>query len=322
MRVFDKIVPFLDKSVEDIGSFILVDDKKLPLDSFFFKEIVPSVVGTLVFVDGGNGEILRSPSISLQFVRLAAVFFKDNVRVNKIVREFFVLVSAEGDSAYRCRVFDLNGEVSDSFVVDAFDSELRQGSHRVSAGVVGSHVRKLAEIRFASELVSGLDEGSVLVRDGDLSLSGPFVGEVFSSLSVLAKSRGVRVVGLSKSCSLCSDSGVPAVFAVSSIAPVGVWFYFANNNVGFVKLHSASRYVFRFDVFSHDVDFLHDIFSLLSSNSCDPVFLGYPFGLVEVDKFARVSSGELSQLKLRFFAKFDFSGLESSLNAHDVLNTL
>ena len=60
------------------------------------------------------------------------------------------------------------------------------------------------------------------------------------------------------------------------------------------------------------------------ANALDPAFLGYPYGLVEADKFAQVTRHETAQLRARFAvqSKELFKGVESALDAHDILDAL
>ncbi len=63
------------------------------------------------------------------------------------------------------------------------------------------------------------------------------------------------------------------------------------------------------------------IFSALAENSQDPVFLGYPYGLVDADKNARVSNAEKGFLRTVFSSKIDLEKY-NQLDAHDVLDKI
>lgn len=327
MHAFDSIVPHISSLLTDKGSIIHVNDHvRVKLRKDAFDSFSPSP-GNLVFVDGGNGEILKGPNVSLQFCRLAASRYEGRRRVWRESVDFFVAVVAKRrdlDLVYDAQVFDLEGRQLASFSVDSLDPSLRSGDHRVSADAVANHVRKVEELRFAKEILKRLGKGDVLVRDGDLLSSGPFLKDELRRFSLASEKLGVHVIGLSKTCHLCTDAGASAVSAVRALAPGGSWFYFADGIVGFVRLHENSRYVFRFDVFPHDHSVLKQIFGYLSFISADPVFLGYPYGLVEVDKSARVSEHELRSLRTRFSlaSKGSFDLLEAAVDAHDLLNTL
>lgn len=328
MNAFDTIVPFLERNIPGEGTVIHVNDHvRIPVKKDAFKPL-SSVAKTVVFVDGGNGDVLRSANVNVQFVRLAAVFYQGSNRVKREQKEFFVVTVARKrdlDLVFEARMFDVNGGImGTSMIVDSLDPALRSGYHRVTPEVVGSHVRKLEEVKFAKEIVRELKQGDVLVRDGDLLLTGPHVSDELRALRLAGENLKVHILGLSKTSRLCADSGASATALISSIAPGGVWYYFVDGFVGFVKLHGRSKHVFRFDVFSHDRASLPDTLGALIPLSADPVFVGYPYGLVDVDKCARVSDHELRQLRLRFSlkAKGLFDSLEASVDAHDILNKI
>ena len=67
-----------------------------------------------------------------------------------------------------------------------------------------------------------------------------------------------------------------------------------------------------------------EVAAALAANATDAAFPGYPYGLIEADKFAQVTRTEGEQLKLRLLAK---GGKElqqhlHALDAHDILNLL
>ena len=57
----------------------------------------------------------------------------------------------------------------------------------------------------------------------------------------------------------------------------------------------------------------------------DPVFIGYPYGLVEADRIARISNQEKESLKTMFLVKLRNKNIEkylSSVNAHEILDRI
>ena len=77
------------------------------------------------------------------------------------------------------------------------------------------------------------------------------------------------------------------------------------------------------DVFSHDRSSLPIAWSALAANAEDPAFLGYPYGLLDADKFAQVTKDETAQFRAHFAvrSKESFSNIERALDAHDLLNS-
>ena len=65
----------------------------------------------------------------------------------------------------------------------------------------------------------------------------------------------------------------------------------------------------------------------LKNISNDPIFLGYPYGLIDVDQYVRVSDEEKNYLKIKFSAKLGkqfkkLSTEENSINAHQILDSI
>jgi len=104
------------------------------------------------------------------------------------------------------------------------------------------------------------------------------------------------------------------------VYPEGNWYYPCADWIGFAKFHPASKHVFRIDSFGD----VNQALGLLEQNSIDPVFLGYPYGLIDADKFARVSTPEAKQLKLMLMTKGGekFRLYLASKDAHDILNII
>ena len=94
-----------------------------------------------------------------------------------------------------------------------------------------------------------------------------------------------------------------------------------------MKLHKSSNYLFRFEVFKESRYDLNELLSILVENSKDPIFLGYPYGMILADKFARISNREKEYLQALFQGKAGkqfkrISSYLTSLNAHDVLDNI
>ncbi len=325
MHVFDKLIPFLSERLQKRGSAILVGShERIPLKSESFQKVEPLVGPNMVFIDGGNGEVVKGPNVSVQFARLYATWYENNVRVSRELRELFIVVLAfqKGlDLGFEATIFDLEGKELQKFSFDAFDPALSYAGRRADPQAIVNHVRKLLELRFAEEICNNFS--GILVRDGDLEARGEVMDEVLRQLRATAQRKGIVVLGLSKTSTLCTDSGNSAVAVLHDIAPVGAWSYYAGGNVAFVKLHKGSEYVFRCDVFQHDREMLPKAWSALAAISADPSFLGYPYGLIDADKFAQVTREETSQLRARFAvqSKELFKNIESALDAHDILNS-
>ncbi len=326
MHVFEKLIPFLSERLQRRGSAILIGShERIPIKPDSFQVIHPNIGFPMLFVDGGNGEVVKGPNVSVQFVRLYATFYEQNVRVSRNLREFYVVVLAfqKGlDLGFEATIFNPDGDELQKFSFDAYDPAFSFAGKRAEPASVANHVRKLLELKFAEELCNSMEKG-VIVRDGDLEARGEVMEESLRLLRTTAQRKGIIVLGLSKTSTLCTDSGNSALVALRTIAPEGAWYYYAGGNVAFVKLHPASEYVFRCDVFPHDRAELPSAWSALAANAADPSFLGYPYGLIDADKFAQVTKDETLQLRARFAvqSKELFRSIEAAVDAHDILNS-
>ena len=286
--------------------------KAIPFAKDNFKNINNSSKGSISFVDGGNAEILKSPNFSLQLCRVACVTFENNKRAKQDRKEFFVLVNTANDKFV---VKTFGEEIDLEFDID--DDSFKSGKSRGSASSVVSAVRRFAELKLASSLSS-----DVIVLDGSLQQSYTFEEKFIRNLKN-------NVVGFCKTSSLLTKSGNSAIalmnlnkgkFVYHPVAEMSDETY--NANICFARLHEKSNYVFKID-FKDEIN--ENVLALLSENSNDPVFLGYPYGLVLADKLARVSNEEAEYLKTKFISRIkneDLLRYLNALNAHDILDKI
>ncbi len=69
------------------------------------------------------------------------------------------------------------------------------------------------------------------------------------------------------------------------------------------------------------------VLGILAEASKDPVFIGYPYGLIEADKLARVSNEEAEFLKVRLISKAGkerskIIGYMKTVDAHSILDNI
>lgn len=322
MRDFiPEIISAIKKNNNSSGTEIVLQGKTIPINSSLFAEIKPiNSNAKIAFVDGGNGEILNAPSFCLHFIRLYCCIYQNNKRIKRIIKEFYALITSKSDKEYEARTFNEDAKFNINLAFNSFDSSLRKGEHKVSPSSVAEHVRKLSELRFAEEIMKELSWGDIIVRDGDLESSAVYENDFYKG--ILSENK-ICLVGFSKTTKLTTNSGNSAAAVLRSMAELiklSKWNY-SCNNICFAKLHEKSDYVFRIDFSSCEK--MNEIISLLSDNSCDPSFPGYPYGLIEADRFARVAKDETNRLKTLLMAK---GGKElkyhfSALDAHDLLNS-
>jgi hypothetical protein len=341
-EIFNKILKSLSVTIEKKGSYVQFNDKRytpIKIDEKNFHRIKEvSSAKKIAFIDGGNAEILKSSNFSLQLIRVYSTIYKHNKKVSSKRYEFYTLIKSTSGGeriTYKAEVFPVNYDfVTLSF--DSFDKTLRTGNNRVDVSTIGNAIRKCAEIKITEELINELDKGDIIVRDGDLRCSVTYESDYFAALYNKALEKNVIITALSKSSHLFTDSGNSLIAVLDHVAPFNRWYYHPLVNIEnenheadmyIVKLHETSNYIFKLEIFkkiNYDTDAL---LTLLSLNSRDPVFLGYPYGLIEADKFARVPNKEKEYLKMQVATRGGkswktISNYLNTVNAHDILDNI
>ncbi len=298
------------------------------------KEAEPA--GRIVCIDGGNAELIRAPHLSLQLVRLAAITYQGTKRKETQREEFFVIVKSvrDGGLEYEARILRKNTEEMLRF--NPTDKRLTIGIKRAEPSLIGGVVRRLFEIRLASD-IAALDKGDAVVLDGTLEATYPGERELIADAARAASEHGVTLAGLAKRCSLLTTSGRPLLRMITALAGRGTWqCEFAKGTSAehdarlfAVRLHPKAKHTFRLDISNKtfNKNTLNSLLAALALHSREATFPGYPYGLIEADKIARVSNQEkryhLSLLEARLGTDWKIlSEAMSSMNAHDILDSM
>lgn len=310
----------------------------------------------LAFVDGGNQEIIGAPNFSVQLNRIYSMAWKGKAReIWKVPRvEFFSSTLScfkNDDIQYETTVVP-SVQDTEKYLPDAkhlsfssMERSLMNGNQRADIGRVGSVARRFGEWRLALNSLDELSEGDVLVMDGTLQSNFKNEVEYVKTLSAKAKERGVILTGVSKTSTIFTTKGLSLLGAVNTLAQkVGLksnWYFPVAESssvdhdvvITIAKLNPVSDWVFRVEIQREHYNKLgaqvEEIFSLLCENSCDPTFPGYPYGLIDADRFARVSFDEISYYRSLIVSEISKLGKASrflphihSGDAHDILNLL
>jgi len=272
----------------------------LPTESF--RQISPLKNGEkIMFVDGGSGVILSTPSYALALVRLCAITYEGSKKSGRTDREFF------------CHARLKEGNILvDFFGMEAESLQFQKEEKTIPESYIDL-VRKIFELRLARELADDLD---VLVLDGDLEAESLFEDLEFQKLKEICKQSSILLCALSKTNRYTKqDASIVQLLQVGM--QKGRWFYPLNRKTCFTKLHPRSQYIFRLDTLDPE-----RAAPILSAHAHDPVFLGYPYGLVAADTHARVSFKEIERLRLILTAKVGNRDELSALDAHGVLDRI
>ncbi|MCK4670856.1 MAG: DNA double-strand break repair nuclease NurA [Nanoarchaeota archaeon] len=294
----------------------------------------------VVFIDGGNATLVESASFIASFVRLCACVYQGNKRLSMQKHEFFVIVSSvSGDDKikYKTNIYPVNDasvpSVSD-LKFDSMDESLRNGVSRAEIGRVVDCARRFAELNLAAKIAYGLGEGDIIILDGTLEAKYTHEEKYLNLLYKIALSKDLKVCAVAKTCRFVTDSGDNALVAVNRMTKLPAWYYFPivriqsenhRAHLFFTKLHEKAEYLFRFELHSGvelDGLDLRDLFYHIAENSKDSVYLGYPYGLVEADKHARVTNNEKNYLRTLLASKINLEKYAKTLDAHSVLDNI
>ncbi len=296
----------------------------------------------IAFIDGGNAEVISSPELSVSLVRVYCTVYQDNKRISSQIAEFYSVATSflkEGEVHYGAEIYDvkgISGLDASMMTFNSYDPTIKQGIFRSKIGIIGGIARRFAEIKMAAAAAAMLEEGDMIVRDGTLQSSVTGESGLLEELYMKASSRGVIVTGLAKTSNLYMDDGSAASSYFLRLGPEGKWFYHPiaeirhpdhKADLYFARLNDMSNHVFRFEVYKQGRYDIENLVSMLAGNAKDPVFLGYPYGLVEADQFARVTRQDVEYARAMFMAKAGkewarIKDLMSSSDAHDVLDNI
>ncbi|MGD8545026.1 MAG: DNA double-strand break repair nuclease NurA [Candidatus Bathyarchaeota archaeon] len=315
----------------------------------------------LVFVDGGNQEVLGAPNFSVQINRVYFNAFRGQKRVLSSSMgdrvEFFSTAYSEcreGRIFYDTILVPLKSEFKvllpdeEDLVFDSFDRTIIVGKHRAEVSRIGSMARKFAEWKYAFHLVREVMEaGDVLVLDGSLQTSFTNEFKYAQKLYEAAQAKNVIVTGLSKTSRLFTTTGLSLLGAVQKLAAdsevtFGSWWFPVAEAVTadhdafifVVKLGEVAEHVFRYEIYREqykamDDEMLNEILGQLVLNASDVSFPGYPYGLIDADRFARVTDGDVEGYRVLLLSEISkrggwkkFSRHVKAVDAHSLLNRL
>lgn len=291
---------------------ILFNNKRIKINKNNFQPL-PSKTSnqTLAFIDGGQAEILSAGNFCLSFIRVFALVFKNNKKIDSCKNEFYLLTYAQekDDSLFYCsKIFPLKEKLfpEEDLLFDSYDPTLKIGLERAPLSKIANIARRFAELSFASKL-----QADFIILDGTLQ-------PTFKNEEKYLKKLPSNVSALAKTSSLFTASGNNPNLFLNRFSPLSCWSYHLENQAYFVKLHPLAKHVFRFEGNPQ-------ILPYLLENSQDPLFLGYPYGLILADKFARVSNQEKNSLQTQFLLKSENKEILNYLtatNAHEILDSL
>ncbi|MBI2140311.1 hypothetical protein HYU14_05275 [Candidatus Woesearchaeota archaeon] len=313
----------------------------------------------LACIDGGNAEILGTPEFSLHFIRAVAIVFQGRKKVKTVKKESLALVKVEessGKLSFACESF---GSSFPPLRFSADEVASRAVGQLVSPGAaalqdpmpgsIGSLLRRCFELELAKEVLPSLSPGSALLLDGNLAAKSLQEKASMDSLKEKAAGSDMILAALAKTNSQLTGKGKSIIPSIRALAPKGAaWCYPLSAHDGtltgphthnidtaqfLVRLHKNAQYIFRLELAGiNPQNTIQDsqlprVCQLLCSQSKDPILLGYPYGMIEADRLARVSNSESKYLAAVLLGKSahlreKLLPLVNSLNAHTILDRI
>jgi hypothetical protein len=359
-----ELIERLDRHLDDekIGNPFFPERGVLPFplttEGFKIIERIDSK-RKIAFVDGGNQEIFGAPNFSIQLNRTYFGVWQGNKRIPEKAlprrTEFFAVTFSlfdRGEIQYITNLVPLSDDIKNlplerDLSFSSMDRSITVGSQRADIYRVGSISRRFSELVLAKNVVEKeLSQGDIIMLDGTLQTAFPNEYGYLSALSDAAQEKGVILTGLSKTSALFTDTGYSLLGALDKLALEGhiasEWYYplaDATNKDHYVfilgvKLNALSERIFRLEIqrdqfLSLEERELNEILTQLARNSTDYTFPGYPYGLMDADRFARVPSSErefyydVLRSQMASMGKWDkFYRHVKATDAHDLLNKL
>lgn len=340
-EVVNKIIEAIDEKLlltEAYPKFSGGGYKAHKIDIKNFHQLITINSGKkIAFVDGGSAEIIASANFSLNLVRAVYVIYQNNRKKFSKKLEFFAFVRAvnkNNEICYQASIIGLeNSNFLDEITFNSFDPTLMLGINRAEITNVANAIRRFAELIIAKS-ISDERLADLIVLDGNLQSTitneNKYLNELFESCG----KNEVILTALSKTTSLFTENGNLLSAVLSGMSGIDSWFYnpiadINNKNhqaeMYFVKFHEKSKHVFRFEIFNKQKSRGEETINILARSCVDPIFIGYPYGLVEADRIARVSNSEKESLKTILLVKLNSKKIEkylSSRNAHEILDKI
>jgi len=265
---------------------------------------------SVTFIDGGQAEIFTTGNFCLSLIRIVGITMQNGKKTKLDQNEFYALSTAsyrQDELWYEAKIFPIKGEQlieEKELVISSTDGSICSGRERAPLERISGIIRRLAELSLAAKCKS-----QSIILDGTLQPTYPREEKYLSRLSE-------NCCGLAKTSSLFTIQGNNPLILFQKISPAGCWSYHLWDKTYFIKLHPQARHVFRFE---GNIKSLPD----LVENSTDPLFLGYPYGLILADRLARISNVEKATLRTKFLLRNpELLEYFHAQDAHDILDNM
>jgi hypothetical protein len=280
------------------------------IDSSKFTEIRKSNQGSIFCIDGGEAMLYESPVLCIAFIRVCGLVYKDNKRIVRTIKEFYIVM-----------------EQKNKWSIKTFPANALKNVHEIILDTSMEGPKVLSSVRRIAELEMAMNMGdqkksqiNCILLDGNLESTMPIEKKLIDELS-----HKNLLIALSKNSSIKTHNGISmtkALFDASQFIHHS-WHYPYSDIISFVKLHGNSKFIFRIDASINSK--IPVALAILAGNSTDPIFLGYPYALIDADMYARISDEEKKMLQTKIMAKLgkDWNTISKNFNnAHAILDKI
>lgn len=294
----------------------------------------------LIFIDGGNNELYSSPTLSLSFLRAAAITFTSNSRRHiENIQSPLIVESKISEKKRLCfsAKFKAFPELDFNIAID--DASIKENGKVPSISKIALIARRLLELKLAEKIADDVEQSSIMIMDGSLENGTDIERKIFSTIKKRCEEKNILLSSLVKTNRIISQEGLDLIRLLSISSPGGEWFIKGSDLEEdkeikgikriFVKLNRKSEHIFRFEIIQEqagNVD-LSKILGILVSNSNDPMFLGYPYGLILADKHGKVGNIEKEYLLTKLKTELGddnrkMDNLRSSIDSHSYIDRI
>ncbi len=284
---------------------------------------------TIIFIDGGNAQLINRPQLSLQLVRVFAVAYQEGKKLFTKKKQAYVLTKCilkNNEMLYTTECFgDDLGLDKEDLEFNINDETLREGIAHGNISKMGDVTRRFAELALAKEC-----DGDIIILDGTLQAAltneEKYLNELYNQ-----KSNNTIITAMAKNTNLITNTGQNVSSVLDNTTQLQTWYYTDLVTINhqkhkaelfFTKLHKKSNFIFRIEIFNEQKESLPQLISTLSRYSNDAALPGYPYGLIVADQFARVTNQEKEHFRTLILAKIKHKNGHDKASVHEILDTL
>jgi len=182
------LMPALQQALSQQGASIVISERyKISVEGNNFVTIAPAQSShKIIFIDGGNAEVIGGVNYSLQLIRRASLVYQDNKQVSNTKDEFFSLTTIVPKKT----LFFETQTTPHTLSIPVFsihDRSLAPQGRVPTVSLIGEITRRFSELDLASTMVDECQEGDAIILDG--LISPHFTGEEVVVEKLLTRDR-------------------------------------------------------------------------------------------------------------------------------------